>query len=127
MMPSDGRSWHRPWNTVFVKGLLFTLTPEQVRRFCDIHGISDVINMRLPTWQDSGSGRLRGFEHVIFDSEGLRARTLGHDVNGKELGVRDVTIREANAPRAGTTMWCAVCGHAGGGMRRGINQGGAEL
>jgi len=121
MTPSDGRSWCRPWNTVFVKGLPFTSTPEQVRRFCDIHGISEVINMRLSTWQDSGW--LGGFKHVVFDWEGLRARALGHNMNGKELGVRDVAIREANAPRAGTTMWC---GATLGGVRRGINQGGAE-
>ena len=121
MTPSNGRSWRRPWNTVFVEGLPFTSTPEQVRRFCDIHGISEVINMRLPMWQDSG--RLRGFDHVVFDWEGLRAHALGHNVNGKELGVRDVAIREANAPRAGTTMWCAA---TLGGVRRGINQGGAE-
>ena len=95
-------------HTVFVEGLPFTSTPEQLRHFFEVHGISDVVDMRLPTWQDSG--RLRGFGHVVFASEGSRARALGDDVNGKELGGRYVAIREANAPKAGTTMGAAALG-----------------
>lgn len=95
-------------HTVFVEGLPFASTPEQLRHFFEVHGISDVVDMRLPAWQDSG--RLRGFGHVVFASEGSRARALGDDVNGKELGGRYVAIREANAPRAGTTMGAAALG-----------------
>jgi nucleolin len=95
-------------HTVFVEGLPFASTPEQLRHFFEVHGISDVVDMRLPAWQDSG--RLRGFGHVVFASEGSRTRALGDDVNGKELGGRYVAIREANAPRAGTTMGAAALG-----------------
>ncbi len=105
--------------TVFVEGLPFASTPEQVRRFFKVHGISDVVEMRLPTWQDSG--RLCGFGHVAFASEESKARALGDDVNGKELGGRYVSVSEANAPRAGTTAGAAALG----GGRRGINRGGA--
>lgn len=89
-------------HTVFIEGLPFTSTSEQVRHFFEVHGCKDIIDMRLPTWQDSG--RLRGFGHVVFASAETRARALSDDVNGKELGGRYVTVREANAPRAGTTM-----------------------
>jgi nucleolin len=95
-------------HTVFVEGLPFTCTPEQVRHFFEAHGCADVLDMRLPTWQDSG--RLRGFGHVVFASMESRARSLGSDVNGKELGGRYVSVREAHAPRAGTTMGASTLG-----------------
>jgi nucleolin len=95
-------------HTVFVEGLPFTCTPDQVRHFFEVHGCADVLEMRLPTWQDSG--RLRGFGHVVFASTTSRARSLGSDVNGKELGGRYVTVREANVPRAGTTMGASTLG-----------------
>ena len=53
-------------------------TPDQVRRFFKVHGISDVVDVRLPMWQDSGAR--------VFASEGSRVSALGNDVNGKKLG-----------------------------------------
>ena len=95
-------------HTVFIEGLPFTSTSDQVRHFFEVHGCTDIIDMRLPTWQDSG--RLRGFGHVVFASAKTRARALSDEVNGKELGGRYVTVREANAPRAGTTMGASTLG-----------------
>lgn len=45
----------------------------------------------------------RGFGHVVFASTETRAHALSDKVNGKEIGGRYITIKEANAPRAGTT------------------------
>jgi len=69
---------------------------------------NDILQLRLPVWQDSG--RLRGFGHVVFASQETRTRALSNEVNGKELGGRYITVREANAPRAGTTIGAALGG-----------------
>lgn len=88
-------------HTVFIEGLPFTSSEEAVRSFFASHGCTDIVQLRLPTWQDSG--RLRGFGHVVFGSLETRNRALSGDVNGKELGGRYVTVKEANSPKAGTT------------------------
>ena len=54
----------------------------------------------LQRWQDSG--RLRGFGHIVFDTEDSRTKALS-DLNGLTLGKRYITVKEANAPKAGTT------------------------
>ena len=87
-------------HTVFIEGLPFTSTQANVRYFFEQHGCSDIVEMRLPTWQDSG--RLRGFGHVVFRSLDTKEKAL-NEVNGKELGGRYVTVQEAKAPRAGTS------------------------
>ena len=87
-------------NTVFIEGLPFTSTPSNIRYFFEQHGCSNIVEMRLPTWQDSG--RLRGFGHVVFGTSETKRKAL-EEVNGKELGGRYITVQEAKAPRAGTT------------------------
>ena len=87
-------------HTVFIEGLPFASSPSNVRYFFEQHGCSDIIEMRLPTWQDSG--RLRGFGHVVFGTLETKEKALS-EVNGKELGGRYVTVQEAKAPRAGTS------------------------
>jgi nucleolin len=52
-------------------------------------------------WQDSG--RLRGYGHVVFDSEESRSKAI-QDLSGKNLGQRYLTIQAPKAPRADTTM-----------------------
>ena len=98
-------------HTVFIEGLPFTSTESDVRFFFTTHDCHDIVQLRLPTWQDSG--RLRGFGHVVFASQESRTRALSDEVNGKELGGRYITIKEANAPRAGTTAG-AFLGSGGG-------------
>eukprot|EP00804_Cyclotella_cryptica_P004905 CCRYP_004957-RA/>CCRYP_004957-RA protein AED:0.22 eAED:0.22 QI:106/1/1/1/0.5/0.4/5/4240/351 len=87
-------------HTVFIEGLPFTSTVDDVRSFFEEHGCTDIVEMRLPTWQDSG--RLRGFGHVVFGSLKTKEMAL-NEVNRKELGGRYVSVMEAKAPRAGTT------------------------
>lgn len=83
--------------TVFVEGIPFDATPDQVKDFFESHdGIgSDVVELRLPTWQDSG--RLRGYGHVLFGTQGSYEKALG--LTGKYLGKRFLTIQPANAPK----------------------------
>ena len=95
-------------HTVFIEGLPFTSSEEEIRSFFTDLGCSDILQLRLPVWQDSG--RLRGFGHVVFASLETRNRALSSEVNGKELGGRYITVKEANAPRAGTTIGAALGG-----------------
>lgn len=95
-------------HTVFIEGLPFTSNEQQIRGFFTDLGCKDILQLRLPVWQDSG--RLRGFGHVVFASQETRTRALSDEVNGKELGGRYITVREANAPRAGTTIGAALGG-----------------
>ena len=93
-------------HTVFIEGLPFTSNEEQIRAFFTQYGCNDILQLRLPTWQDSG--RLRGFGHVVFASQETRQLALSSKVNGQELGGRYITVKEANAPRAGTTAGAAM-------------------
>ena len=95
-------------HTVFIEGLPFTSNENQIRAFFNDLGCNDILQLRLPVWQDSG--RLRGFGHVVFASQETRTRALSSEVNGKELGGRYITVKEANAPRAGTTIGAALGG-----------------
>mmetsp|Transcript_3135 Transcript_3135/g.6683 ORF Transcript_3135/g.6683 Transcript_3135/m.6683 type:complete len:225 (+) Transcript_3135:489-1163(+) len=67
--------------------------------FVDTHGIADpeVLELRLPTWQDTG--RLRGFGHVRFASKNSYETALG--LSGKYMGRRYLTIQAANRPGSG--------------------------
>lgn len=86
-------------HTVFIEGLPFHSSPSAIQHFFESHNCSDIVEMRLPTWQDSG--RLRGFGHVVFGSLETKKRAL-EEVNGKELGGRYVSVLEAKEPKAGT-------------------------
>jgi len=97
-------------HTVFIEGLPFTSSEEEIRNFFTEHGCNDILELRLPKWQDSG--RLRGFGHVVFSSQETRKRALSNEVNGKEIGGRYITVKEANAPRAGTTAGASQGGQA---------------
>jgi nucleolin len=55
----------------------------------------------LTRWQDSG--RLRGYGHVVFDSEGSRNKAVD-EINGKHLGARYLTVQAPKAPRPDTSM-----------------------
>ncbi|KAL3757888.1 hypothetical protein ACHAWU_002808 [Discostella pseudostelligera] len=109
-------------HTVFIEGLPFTSTESDVRFFFTTHECHDIVQLRLPTWQDTG--RLRGFGHVVFASQETRLRALSDEVNGKELGGRYITIKEANAPRAGTTAGAAL--GVGGGKAPRAQPGGCK-
>mmetsp|Transcript_22380 Transcript_22380/g.27342 ORF Transcript_22380/g.27342 Transcript_22380/m.27342 type:complete len:365 (-) Transcript_22380:101-1195(-) len=79
--------------TVYIEGLPFDSTEEQIREFFERNGgITDIIEMRLPKWQDSG--RLRGYGHVVFKSDDSKQKALSRDhVNGKNIGRRYINVQ----------------------------------
>jgi nucleolin len=87
--------------TAYIEGIPFDSTEEDVRDFFVSNGCEDILQLRLPRWQDSG--RLRGYGHVVFDSAESRAKAVD-ELNGMHLGKRFLTIQPPKAPRADTTM-----------------------
>jgi nucleolin len=83
-------------DTIFVEGIPFDASPDNVRAFfVEDHGIDsrDVLELRLPTWQDTG--RLRGFGHVRFASTESYEKALGLD--RKYMGRRYLSIQPAKS------------------------------
>lgn len=87
-------------HTVYVEGIPFDCTEDDVKQWFVSHNCADILQMRLSRWQDTG--RLRGYGHVVFDSQESRTRAL-QELNGKSLGKRYLTIVAPNAPKANTS------------------------
>lgn len=79
--------------TVYIEGLPFDSTEEQIKDFFEKNaGITDIVEMRLPKWQDSG--RLRGYGHVVFKTAESRRKALSPDhANGKNIGRRYINVQ----------------------------------
>jgi nucleolin len=86
--------------TVYVEGIPFDCSPDQVKEFFQSNGIADILELRLPTWQDSG--RLRGYGHVLFASQKSFKTAL--TLSGKYLQKRYLTIQAANAPKSNSSF-----------------------
>mmetsp|Transcript_18905 Transcript_18905/g.33304 ORF Transcript_18905/g.33304 Transcript_18905/m.33304 type:complete len:345 (+) Transcript_18905:80-1114(+) len=89
-------------DTVFVEGIPFDATPDRVKEFFVTQGNmqpEDILDMRLPTWQDTG--RLRGYGHVRFVSTPMYEKAL--TLSGKYLDRRYLTIAPSNAPGGGSS------------------------
>ena len=82
--------------TVYVEGIPFAATPDQVRQFFVDAGLTDLVDLRLPVWQDSG--RLRGYGHVVFESENSYRKALT-ELSGKYLLGRYLTLQPAHKPK----------------------------
>jgi len=80
--------------TIYVEGLPFDCTEDEVQEFFTSHGCSDILDIRLPKWQDSG--RLRGYGHIVFQSVDSCQKAI-HEIHGKTLKTRYVTIQPAHA------------------------------
>jgi nucleolin len=87
-------------HTVYVEGIPFDANADQVKEFFVSHGIIDVLELRLPTWQDSG--RLRGYGHVAFESEESKVKAVS--LSGEFLQKRYLKIEPAKAPKAPNTQ-----------------------
>jgi nucleolin len=84
-------------HTVYVEGIPFESNPDEVKQFfVEQGGITDILELRLPTWQDTG--RLRGYGHVAFES--LESHQKALSLSGKHLGKRYLKIEAAKAPKA---------------------------
>lgn len=90
---SDGSALDQ--NTIFVEGIPFDKTHDDVRRFFEKYNIPsmDILELRLPIWQDSE--RLRGFGHVKFGSKESYNMALG--LNRKYMGKRYLAITPAKS------------------------------
>lgn len=81
-------------HTVYVEGIPFDVTVDRVREFFESNGVDGILELRLPTWQDSG--RLRGYGHVRLGSKESCDRAL--KLSGAYLNRRYLTIQPANVP-----------------------------
>lgn len=93
--PQDTEPLSKVEHTVYVEGIPFDATPDQVQEFFSKGGIEDIVELRLPTWQDSG--RLRGYGHILFASSASYEKAL--TLSGQNMGKRYLTIQAANTPR----------------------------
>ena len=81
--------------TVYVEGIPFSASPDQVKQFFVDKGIDDIEDCRLPVWHDSG--RLKGYGHIVFASASSYEAAL--KLSGDYLESRYLTIQPANVPR----------------------------
>jgi nucleolin len=95
--------------TLYIEEFPFAAQPDQVRQCMlehatFLHPTTDIVELRLPTWQDSG--RLRGYGHVVLKSAELCTKVLslfGCDGAQKmHLQNRYLTLRPAQAPKTTT-------------------------
>jgi nucleolin len=83
--------------TVFVEGIPYDATEQDLRDFFVTHGnLLDIVECRLPVWQDSG--RLRGYGHVVFGSLDSHQKAV-QELSGKYLRNRFLSIQPARRPR----------------------------
>lgn len=80
--------------TIYVQGLPFTATEEDVRSF--FKGAGEIVSVRLPKWHDSG--KLKGYGHIEFKKSEGAVKAL--DLNGEYLQDRYLTIERPMVPRA---------------------------
>jgi RNA recognition motif-containing protein len=80
--------------TVYIEGLPFEATDEQIAAF--FKDVGDVKSIRLPRWHDSG--KLKGYGHVEFKKADSATKAL--DLDGGYLGERYLSIARPQVPRA---------------------------
>jgi nucleolin len=82
--------------TVFVEGIPYVCSEQDVRDFFSGHGLEDIEDLRLPVWQDSG--RLRGYGHVVFACQESHKKAI-QELSGKYLKNRYLSVKPAAAPK----------------------------
>jgi nucleolin len=104
--------------TLYIEGIPFAAKPDQVRHCILEHATfldatNDIVELRLPTWQDSG--RLRGYGHVVFSSQEHCTKVLslfgsnnsgGGDDDSQKMHLQNryLTLQPAQAPKTTTTV-----------------------
>jgi len=90
-------------STVYVEGIAFEASEDELREFFREQGdIKDIIEMRLPTWQDTG--RLRGYGHVLFGSVQSAEKALTLSGKYPKSRRRYLSIQKPKAPKAVKNM-----------------------
>ena len=85
-------------HTVYVEGISFDANEEELRDFFANGGINDIVEMRLPTWQDSG--RLRGYGHIVFNSNESTEKALKLTGKYPEGRKRYLSIQRPKPPKS---------------------------
>lgn len=85
--------------TVFVEGIPYTGTESDLRQFFRDKASLEVVECRLPTWQDSG--RLRGYGHVVFETAEDQKAAL-QKCDKQYMGSRYLSIQPAKPPSQGS-------------------------
>jgi nucleolin len=80
--------------TVYVSGLPFTCTEEDIREF--FKDIGTIKSIRLPRWHDSG--KLRGYGHVEFNTKAAADSAM--ELSGQYIKGRYVNVDHPMVPRA---------------------------
>jgi len=109
-----------PSDTLFVAGLSYSLTEDQVyEAFADC---GDVQSVRLPTDRDTGAPK--GIAYVQFSSQ--EGATAGLALQGSELGGRNIRLDYASARTEGGGGGRGGFGGGRGGGRGGFDRGGGR-
>ena len=87
--------------TVYIEGLPFDASDDDVRTFFKGIKTGSVVSIRLPRWHDSN--RLRGYGHVEFTTTVARKEAL--ELDGTYMGKRFIKVAAPMLPRImqGTT------------------------
>ena len=91
-------------NTVYVEGIPFESNADAVQQFLVDKGSipeADILELRLPTWQDTG--RLRGYGHVTFATLQSKDKALALSGEYFTNSKRYLTIQPAKAPKSGSS------------------------
>lgn len=83
--------------TVYVEGIAYQATEEDVTRFFQDKGCGKVVAVRMPRYQDSG--RPRGYAHVDFKKAEGVGKALA--LSGVSMMGRYLSVQRANEPRQG--------------------------
>lgn len=100
--PAEDESETGPANnrTVYIEGLPFDASDDDVRTFFKSIKTGSVVSIRLPRWHDSN--RLRGYGHVEFTTPVARKEAL--ELDGTYMGKRFIKVAAPMLPRVMQTM-----------------------
>lgn len=85
--------------TVYVEGISYQATEDDLIRFFQDKGCGKVKEVRMPRWQDSG--RPRGYAHIEFKKGGEESVGKALALNGVSMMGRYLTVQMAQAPKGG--------------------------
>lgn len=97
LVAADRKKHEQLERTVYIEGIPYDATSQNVRDFFTDNGIENdaIVDLRLPVWHDSN--RLRGYGHVVLNGNEAYKKAIA--LSGKYLLKRYLTIEAANAPK----------------------------
>jgi len=110
--------------TVYVEGISYQATEDDLIRFFQDKGCGKVKEVRMPRWQDSG--RPRGYAHIEFKKGGEESVGKALALNGVSMMGRYLTVQMAQAPKGGGAA-AVTPGKKPPGMFSNVGGGGGRL